>query len=561
MRGQMVRIVVFFVTLAISITLMTWPATAQSVSNESEAPSREALDTTESTASVELDGKALFPVRGTTSYPAEMRAQRIGQRIEAVARDSGVRIESIRTVQAEATTDIMAGDKLLMSVFDADARMEGLERPLVAGAHAKSIRAAVEQYRSDRSPDKLMKGAVTAGIATLVFVLTAWIMLRAFRRAERALEAKYKARVQGLTIKSFEVIHAERVWGALTNGLKTLRVLALLVLVFVYVDFSFALFPWTRPAAAKLTSWVVDPVVTLGRGALSFLPNVVFLAILFIVFRYVLKVMRLFFIGVERGTVTISGFDTDWAQPTYKIARLFVIGFGLVVAYPYIPGSESPAFKGLSIFLGILVSLGSSSALSNIIAGYSLTYRRAFKVGDRVKIDDVVGYVMQIRLQVTHLHTIKNEEVIVPNSKILNSDIVNYSSLAKTRGLILHTTVGIGYETPWRQVEAMLKMAADRTEGLSKSPEPFVRQLSLGDFCVTYELNAYCNDVKAMGVLYTTMHRNILDLFNEYGVQIMTPAYEGDPEKPKVVPKEQWHPAPAPGPGQQRPGTASSLPE
>jgi small-conductance mechanosensitive channel len=442
----------------------------------------------------------------------------------------------------------MAGDRFLMSVFDADARMEGLERQVVAAAHSGRIRVAIEQYRRDRSPESLMKGAVAAGIATVVLVLSIWLVLRAFRRAERGLEARFKARVHALTIKSFEVIHAERVWGTLTSGLKTLRALAVLVLLFVYVEFSFAFFPWTRPVAAKLGAWVVDPVVTLGQGVVSYLPNLVFLAILFIVIRYVLKVMRLFFFGVERGTVTISGFDAEWAQPTYKIARLFVAGFGLVVAYPYIPGSESPAFKGLSLFLGILVSLGSSSALSNIIAGYSLTYRRAFKVGDRVKIDDVIGDVVEVRLQVTHLRTVKNEEVIVPNSKILNSDVVNFSSLARTRGLILHTTVGIGYETPWRQVEEMLRHAADRTEGLLKDPAPYVLQKSLGDFAVVYELNAYCNNAQEGLRLYSAMHRNILDVFNEYGVQIMTPAYEGDPEKPKVVPKEQWHTAPAASP-------------
>ncbi len=540
------QILVFFATLALATALMAWQApVAQPAAGESAEVSREALEAAESMAAVELDGVVLFPVRGTTSFPAEKRALAIRKRLEAVARDAEVRPEAVRMVEAEASTDIMAGDRFLMSVFDADARLEGLERQVVAGAHMAMIRAAIEQYRRDRSPESLMKGAAAAGIATVVLVLSIWLVLRALRRAERALEVRYKARVQGLTIKSFEVIHAERVWGSLTSGLKTLRALVVLVLLFVYVEFSFAFFPWTRPVAAKLGAWVLDPVVTLGRGVVSYLPNLLFLAILFIVIRYALKVTRLFFIGVERGTVTLSGFDADWAQPTYKIVRLFVVGFGLVVAYPYIPGSESPAFKGLSLFLGILVSLGSSSAISNIIAGYTLTYRRAFKVGDRVKIDDVIGYVMTVRLLVTHLHTIKNEEVIVPNSKILNSDIVNYSSLARTRGLILHTTVGIGYETPWRQVEAMLRMAAERTEGLLKDPEPFIRQLSLGDFCVTYELNVYCNDVKAMGVLYTGMHRNILDVFNEYDVQIMTPAYEGDPEKPKVVPKAQWHMAPA----------------
>ena len=243
----------------------------------------------------------------------------------------------------------------------------------------------------------------------------------------------------------------------------------------------------------------------------------------------------------------ISGFDADWAQPTYKIVRLLVVVFALVVAYPYIPGAESPAFRGLSLFFGILVSLGSSSTISNIIAGYSQTYRRMFKVGDRVRIDEVTGDVVEVRLLVTHLHTVKNEEVIVPNSKILSGDVVNFSSLARTRGLILHTTVGIGYETPWRQVAAMLRMAADRTTGLLKDPEPFVRQKSLGDFAVTYELNAYCGNAQAMNALYSDMHRNILDVFNEYGVQIMTPAYEGDPAEPKVVPKERWHALPAEG--------------
>jgi small-conductance mechanosensitive channel len=259
----------------------------------------------------------------------------------------------------------------------------------------------------------------------------------------------------------------------------------------------------------------------------------------------VLKLVRPFFDAVGRGTVTLGGFEPDWASPTYKMVRLAIVVFAVVVAYPYIPGSESEAFKGMSLFLGVIFSLGSSTAISNIIAGYMMTYRRAFRIGDRVKIGDQIGDVVEIRLQVTHLRTPKNEEVIVPNSTILNSEVVNYSTLARQEGLILHTTVGIGYETPWRQVEAMLLMAAERTPGLLREPRPFVLQKDLGDFCVTYEINAYCNDPHAMPRLYTGLHRNILDVFNEYNVQIMTPAYEGDPELPKVVPKEQWFAAPA----------------
>jgi small-conductance mechanosensitive channel len=181
----------------------------------------------------------------------------------------------------------------------------------------------------------------------------------------------------------------------------------------------------------------------------------------------------------------------------------------------------------------------------DVIAGYTMTYRRAFREGDRIRIGDVVGDVTHQRLLVTHVRTPKNEDVVVPNSTILSNNVVNYSSHARNAGLILHTAVGIGYEVPWRQVEAMLRMAAERTAGLLREPPPFVLQTALGDFAVTYELNAYCDDPSAMPRLYAGLHRNILDVFNEYGVQIMTPAYEADTTEPKLVPKERWHEAPA----------------
>jgi small-conductance mechanosensitive channel len=218
-----------------------------------------------------------------------------------------------------------------------------------------------------------------------------------------------------------------------------------------------------------------------------------------------------------------------------------IIVFAIVIAYPYIPGSESDAFKGISVLLGIMFSIGSSSFISNIVAGYSLTYRRAFKLGDWIKIENDFGEVIDIKPFVTRIRSLKNEEVIIPNSNLINSQVINYSSLAKKRGLILHTTVGIGYETPWRLVQEMLKTAADRTEKLLKDPPPFVMQKSLGDFAILYEINAFCNDPSLMMHIYTALHQNILDVFNENNVQIMTPAYEGDPAEPKVVSKEKWH--------------------
>jgi small-conductance mechanosensitive channel len=331
----------------------------------------------------------------------------------------------------------------------------------------------------------------------------------------------------------------------------------LLAAALVYVGYVLGQWPWTRGLARDLVGFALGPLEVIGQGIVANIPSLVFLTVLFFVVRFALKLIRLFFEAVGRGTVVLAGFDADWAQPTYKIVRVVIVAFGLIVAYPYIPGSQSAAFKGVSLFLGIVFSLGSSSAVSNIIAGYMMTYRRAFKVGDRVKIGDTVGDVIEMRLQVTHLRSFKNEEVVIPNSQILNGEVLNYSSLARVQGLILHTEVGIGYETPWRQVEAMLLAAAERTPGLVREPKPFVFLKKLGDFAVTYELNAYCQDVKAMQVLYTALHRNILDVFNQYGVQIMTPAYEGDPAEAKVVPPAHWYAAPAAVPAEHVPATKS----
>jgi len=216
------------------------------------------------------------------------------------------------------------------------------------------------------------------------------------------------------------------------------------------------------------------------------------------------------------------------------------------MAYPHIPGSDSEAFKGITVLLGLIISLGSTSIIGNIIAGYSLTYRSPFKIGNRIKINDTVGEVTKIKVLTTRLRSLKNEEVVIPNTAVLNGEVINYSTLAREQGLILHTTVGIGYETPWRQVEAMLKQAAGRTSGLLEKPKPFVLQKELGDFAVTYEVNAYCADPRNMAQIYSALHRNTLDVFNEYVVAIMTPSYEADPLEPKLVPKDQWYAAPAP---------------
>jgi small-conductance mechanosensitive channel len=497
------------------------------------------------TAPVMLDGRVLFRVRGVSAYPAEQRARAIAERIKALAADTTIPTTALRMVETEHSVDIMAGDQLIVGIFDVDARLEGLTRKPLAQTFMKKIGDAVTIYREERRPERLLYNTLYALTATVLVLGLLLAIHWALRRIRAGIEQRSQARVQKLEAQSLKLVRAEQLRIALHKTLQTVSALVTLVFLYVYLQFVLSLYPWTRQLAERLLTLLLDPLATMGAALLAAVPNLLFLAILVVVTRYLLKLTRLFFETVEQGTVTISGFEREWSPPTYRIIRLLIIAFAVVVAYPYIPGSDSAAFRGVSIFLGVIFSLGSSSIIANLIAGYTMTYRRTFRVGDRIRVSDFIGDVTDVRLMVTHLRSLKNEEIIVPNSLILNSQVINYSSLARQQGLILHTTVGIGYETPWRQVEAMLLMAAERTPGLLRQSPPFVLQQALGDFCVTYELNAYCDEPTAMYRLYTELHRHILDVFNEYNVQIMTPAYERDPEQPKVVPKEQWFLAPA----------------
>jgi small-conductance mechanosensitive channel len=534
-----------------------------SQSAHGQAGGREAASTPDAeadrpTAVVILDGRALFRVRGFSAFPAEERAAAIAKRIVAIANDATVSPGSLHAVEAEQVTNILAGDRIIMAVNDADVSLEGVSRPLLAKASILRISEAITLYRQDRTPRQLLTNTGYALGATVVLGIVLLLLRRLFRWVDAVAEKRLKSRVEGLRIQSFQVVQTESFWKSVRTAFRTVRTLAALACLVVYAQVVLGLYPWTRPTAQRVLLMLLDPLRSMALGFIAMLPNLAFLAILFLVVRYLLRLLRMFFEAIEHGTVTFPGFEREWALPTFRMVRVLVVAFALVVGYPYLPGSQSEAFKGVSILLGIMFSLGSSTAIANIIAGYSLTYRRAYRIGDRVKIGDVLGDVAEMRLQVTHLRSLKNEEIVIPNSIIMNTHVINYSSLAAQRGLILHTTVGIGYETPWRQVEAMLIEAAGRTAGLLRQPPPFVLQKSLDDFAVTYEINVYTDQPHSGPQLYTALHRNILDVFNEYGVQIMTPAYEGDPEQAKLVPKDKWFELPARPEGSSGDGRTSA---
>ena len=535
----------------LSLTLMASLAADRRLLAQEPAPV--APEAEIATAPVVLDGSVLFRVRGVSSLPAEARAGLIADRLRAIAADPAIEMASLRIVDSDSLTQILAGDTPIMTLVDADATLEDVRRTELAALHLRSMQQAVTAYRAARSPEALQRAAVSVVVATLIFVAAIVALAWFWRWVDRFLTRRLQARIHTVGIQSFELMRGEQIWSALRSALFAVRTVVYLMLGLVFLGYVLAQFPWTRGLSQNMTAFALAPLSVMSRGLVANIPSIIFLTVLFFVVRVGLRLVRLFFEAVGRGTVTLAGFYPEWAEPTYKIVRVAVIAFALIVAYPYIPGSDTAAFRGVSLFLGVIFSLGSSSAISNIIAGYMMTYRRALKVGDRVRIGDAFGDVIETRLQVTHLRSIKNEEIIIPNSQILAGTVLNYSSLAPAHGLILHTEVGIGYETPWRQVEAMLIAAAERTAGLSTEARPFVLEKQLGDFAVTYELNAYCSNPQSMAKIYAELHRNILDVFNEYGVQIMTPAYEGDPAVPKVVARDDWYAAPATAPGTHAP--------
>lgn len=504
--------------------------------------------TADVSAPVVVDGVTLFQVVGIRIYPAETRARAIAERIGAVAADRSVDPASIKVVPSADANDIVVGPRVIARILDNDARLEGIPRPYLADLAASRIREAVARHRADRRPSALMRNALLEAAWAVGLGLGLWLTHRLLARLRLRVERRFGTRVRDVRFQSVKLLSAEQFWRLLAVVLRGTWVVGALVVLLVYLRFALARFPWTRGLGLSLAQLLVRPLQVLAAGLVAAAPNLIFLAVLAVVTWYLLKLVALLFDAIAERRVVFEGFDAEWAQPTYRIVRILVIALALVVAYPYIPGSSSDAFKGLSLFAGVIFSLGSSSIVGNTLAGLSMVYRRAFRVGDVVQIGEYLGRVERIRTLVTHLRTFKNEEVTIPNSVILGAQVLNYSTQAAGEGVILHTTVGIGYETPWRQVEAMLLEAAARVSGFRTTPPPFVLQRTLGDFCVTYEINGFTSDPTKLLEVYSDLHARILDVFNEYGVQIMTPAYMGDPAQPKVVPKAQWYAAPARSP-------------
>ncbi len=474
---------------------------------------------------VEFDGQVLFHARVSEKFfGAPQRARVISERIAELARDPAFRPAAITVAATEQGADIMAGDRLIMPIEDFLARLEGRAPEELAQEYAERIRQALTAHQEEHGYRSLVP-ALAKSLAALAILIALLVGLRRLvRRLTRAIWET--PRIRPVKLGSFEFFTAERLKGLLAAGLKGLKMLGMVVLLYAFVHLELSFFPRTQKYARILFDAVLQALGAIFGALWDQVPALIFLGVLFLVTRYVLKTLNFFFEQVSAGKVAFPGLDAEVAPITYKIVRLLVIAFVVVIAYPYIPGSDSPAFKGVSIFLGVLFSLGSTAAVANLIAGVSLTYMRSFQVGDVIQIGADTGVVLERKLYVTRIRTFKNRVVTIPNATILTGHVTNLSQeVRQGNGLILPTSVTIGYDVPWETVYALLLKAAAATRHILKSPPPFVLQSALNDFYVTYELNAYTDAPPLLARIYSEMHQNIRDTFNEAGVEIMSPHY------------------------------------
>lgn len=499
------------------------PSGAQSA-RSSSAP-------TDSTVQIDQESLgAAVVVRGDTvlfvptrygAFSAADRAEAIEERVLGLWRSPP---DSLALVPAESATDIVAGELVVMTVTDADAAARGTARDVLAEEFRLALWEEIGRVSLQSTLRAIGFGLLRTLVATLVMLAIVWLLRRGFRRLEAVVE-RHRGAIPSVRIKTLELLSASVLASAIDGAVRMLRILLFVLLFYFYIPLVLTFFPWTAKYADRLLDYVLKPIIAVLSSVGGYLPNILFIAVIVAVTRYVLRAVKLVFDALGRGTLTLGGFEQDWAEPTYKIARFLIGAFALVVVFPYLPGADSEAFKGVSLFLGALISFGSTSAIANAVAGVVLTYTRAFKVGDRIAIADTIGDVTARTLLVTRIRTIKQVEVTIPNAMVLSAHVHNYTTMARSVGLILHTGVTIGYDVPWRQVHELLIAAAKATPGIKEEPAPFVLQTSLDDFYVAYQINAYTAEPAKMALTYSALHANIQDRFNEAGVEIMSPHY------------------------------------
>ena len=453
----------------------------------------------------------------------ETRVEDIREKIMEEGKRITLFSDSVYIFDSEFTTDIMIGEDLVMSVTDNDGLWQNKTRQELAAEYRTIIEAKIEQLHAQYGLKRKLMGVVYVLGAMLALGLLIWATNYCYRHWRYRLLRKLLRRTRPLAIKDYEVLNLHRQGILFLTIFNVLRYLVIFLLLFIFVPMFFVAFPETKSFTFTIFGYVWNPFVNILKSVLGFLPKFFQIIVIIICFRYLVKGLHYLMNEIGSGRLKINGFYADWAQPTYLILRVLCYSFMIVMIWPLLPSSESEVFQGVSVFIGIIVSLGSSSIIGNVMAGMVMTYMRPFHVGDFIKYGDTEGFVIEKSVLVTRIRTRKNDVITIPNSNLMTSQTTNYTFSAHNYGIVVHTKVTIGYDMQWQQIRDLLLAAAAKTAHLQKKPEPFVRITALDDFYVEYEINAYTRKSDLLGDIYSELHQNILDSFHSNGVEIMSP--------------------------------------
>ncbi|GBE76627.1 mechanosensitive ion channel family protein [Microcystis aeruginosa NIES-87] len=479
---------------------------------------------------VMLDGKTLFFIRrGVSSFSAEERANAITRRIERIAQNDSIPIENltIEHLPDDNSLYLSVDQEVILTVTKQDAKAYRSTPELLAQQALQKIQVAIAQYRQDRKPEQLLKNIIYTVIASFAFLIISFAVIKISGKLFPFIRRLIESLTPGIQIGNVEIISSSKISFFWLRFLRIIRLFFLFLLLFNYATFVLRLFPWTRVFGESILGYFYQSLELVLSSIAQYLPNAFIIAIIIFITYYLIGLIKPFFTAIERGNLVIPGFYTDWAKPTYNILLVIIIAIAAIVAFPYLPGFDSPAFRGVSVFLGLLLSLGSTSAIANVIGGIILIYTRAFRIGDHIQVGEVIGDLIEKNFLVIRICTPTNKIITIPNSSLLSSNVINFSISSRelNRNLIIQTTITLGYDLPWRKAHTTLIEAALETVHILKEPAPFVLQTSLDNFYISYQLNAYTNQPNLMVIIYSELHQNIQDKCNEAGIEILSPSY------------------------------------
>ena len=493
---------------------------------------------------VVVEGDTLFYLytkRG--GYTPLQRAEMIDAAIMQLGKRFTLHPDSVYIESSDIVTDLMYGNKVIASFTDQDGLWEGRSREQLATDKRKIVVQKLKELKEEHSLWQLGKRIlyfvlVLAG-QYLLFWLTGWL----FRKLKVRIQKLKDTRLKPISIQNYELLDTQRQVNLLIFLSNLLRYVIMLLQLLITVPLLFAIFPQTKGLAYQIFSYIWNPIKNILVGIVDYIPNLFAILIICFAVKYLVRLVHYLSREVEAGRLKFGGFYPDWAMPTYHIIRFLLYAFMIAMIYPYLPGAKNGVFQGISVFVGLIISLGSSTVIGNVIAGLVITYMRPFKLGDRIQLNDTTGNEIEKTPLVTRIKTPKNEVVTIPNSFIMSSHTVNYSASAREYGLIIHSEVTIGYDVPWRQVHQLLIEAALNTPGVIDDPRPFVLETSLSDWYPVYQINAYIREADKLAQIYSDLHQNIQDRFNEAGVEIMSPHYMAMRDgNESTIPKDDLRP-------------------